>query len=184
MMNKSFVGLCGLGFMLSGVIGCSGMGGAMTAGRMGMNLKKKDSHLAIKLDGQAAAQNKLKKAATGYSEWKIKEQVSTAPTLRFEIEDPEKFGRITKVIVSIHQQFESDYSHQAEFTVAPASQDPMAQMKPGVDYNLGSPAGYQVMNLTGQTVSGVTLKPGMKYKLSLTVVADRSETAQVEFVTK
>lgn len=181
MLKRTFVGVCVMGMTLSGVIGCSGMGSAMTAGRMGLNLKKKDSHLKIYVDGNVAEQNKLKKAATGYSEWKIKNQVSTSPTLRFEIEEPEKFGRITMVIVGIHQQFESDYSHQAEFTIAPESNDPMAQMKPGVDYNLGSPAGYRVTNVSGQTVPGVTLKSGMKYKLSLTVKADHSETAQVEF---
>jgi len=183
MLKKSFVGVCGLGFVLSGVIGCSGMGTAMTAGRMGLNLKKKDSHLTVMLDGHTAAQNKLKKAASGYSEWKIKEQVSTSPTLRFEIEDPEKFGRITMVAVSIHQQFESDYSHQAEYTVVSNSNDPMSQMKPGIDYNLGNPAGFRVIDLTGQTVNGVTLKPGMKYKMTLTVKADHSESAQVEFET-
>jgi len=183
MLKKSFAGVCVLGFILSGVVGCSGMGTAMTAGRMGLNLKKKDSHLAITLDGRPAEQNKLKKATTGYSNWKIKEQVSTSPTLRFEIEEPEKFGRITMVAVSIHQQFESDYSHQAEYTVISNSNDPMSQMKPGVDYNLGSPGGFRVMDVSGNTVSGVTLKPGMKYKLTLTVKADHSESAQVEFVT-
>lgn len=183
-MKKSFVGLCGLGFLLSSLMGCSGMGSAMTAGRMGLNLKKKDSRLKISMDGQTAEQNKLKKAMSGYSDWKIKSQVSTSPTLRFEIEEPEKFGRITMVAVNIYQQFESDYSHQAEYTVVSDSNDPMSQMKPGVDYNLGSPAGYRVINVSGQTVPGVTLKPGMKYKLSLTVKADHSETAQVEFTTR
>lgn len=183
MLKKSFVGVCMVGFMLSGGVGCGGLGGAMTAGKMGMNLKRKDSHLTIHLDGHTAAQNKLKKAATGYSNWKVKEQVNTSPMLRFEIEEPEKFGRITMVAVSIHQQFESDYSHQAEYTVVSDSQDPMSQMKPGVDYNLGSPGGFRVMNVSGQTVPGVTLKPGMKYKLTLTVKADHSESAQVEFVT-
>jgi len=181
MLRKSLVML--VAFAMAGSMGCSGMGAAMTAGRMGMNLKKKDSHLKITLDGQPAEQNKLKKAATGYSNWKIKNQVGTAPTLRFEIEEPEKFGRITMVALSIYQQFEADYSHQAEFTVVPNDQSPESQMKPGVDYNLGSPAGMKVINLTGQTVGGVTLKPGMKYKMTLTVKADRSETGIIEFVT-
>ena len=151
MFNKMFVGVCVVGMTLSGLTGCSGMGGAMTAGKMGLNLKKKDSHLKIYVDGNLAAQNKLKKAATGNSEWKIKEQVSASPRLRFEIEEPEKFGRITMVMVSIHQQFESDYSHQAEFIIHPESNDPMSQMKPGIEYNLGSPSGYRVTNVSGQT---------------------------------
>lgn len=184
MSNKTFVGMSLAGFVLSGVVGCSGMGSAMTAGRMGMNLKKKDSHLKISMDGQTAEQNKLKKAMSGYSDWKIKSQVSTSPTIRFEIEDPEKFGRITMVAVSIYQQFEADYSSQAEYTVVSDSQDPMSQMKPGVDYNLGSPSGFRVTNVSGQTVPGVTLKPGMKYKMTLTVRADHSESAQVEFQTR
>ncbi len=166
--------------------GCSGTGAAITGGRMGMNLLRKDSHLKIKLDGQPAKQTTWKKAATGYSRFKIKEAVSTAPKLQFELENPDKFGRITMVSVSIYQKFEADYSHQAEFTViARDTNNPEAQMKPGVVYDLGNPGpGFKVLNLTSQEVSGVTLKPGMKYMLALTVRADHSETAQVYFKTK
>lgn len=165
--------------------GCSWSSAAMTGGRMGLNLAKNDTHLRIFVDGLAAEQNKLKKAATGYSKWKVKDPIGTAPKVRFTITEPEKLGRITMVVLSIHQQFEADYSHQAEFTVVSSSQDPMAQMKPDTEYDLGSlPPGFKVMNLTGQQVGRVDLKPGLKYQMSLTVRADKSETAQVEFKTR
>ena len=168
------------------VAGCSGTSAAITGGRMGLNLAKKDSHLKIWLDGQQAKQTAWKKAVTGYSRFKVKEPVSTAPKLKFEIEDPDKFGRITMVSVSIYQEFEADYSHQADFTiVARDTNNPQAQMKPGVVYDLGNPGpGFKVLNLTNQEVSGVSLEPGKKYKLLLTVRADHSETAQVFFKTK
>ena len=50
---------------------------------------KSDTHLRIWLDGQKAEQNLAKKAAMGYSEWKVGEPVSTTPKLKFEIKDPE-----------------------------------------------------------------------------------------------
>jgi len=165
--------------------GCSGTGAAMTGGRAVLNLMKKDSHLRIWLDGQKGKQSTLKKAATGYSRWTIKEPVSTSPKLRFEIQDPDKFGRITTVSVLIHQEFEADYSHLAEFKVFAASKDTQAQMKPGVEYDLGAPGeGFKVLNVTDDEVSGVELKPGLKHMLVLTVVADKSETAQIYFETK
>ncbi len=158
---------------------------AMDVVRVGKNLTEEDSHLLIKLDGQEAKQNKLKKGATGYSEFKVKEAVGTGPTLRFDIEKPEKFGRITMVAVSIFQKFEADYSNQAEFTIVSNVQDSQAQMKPNTDYSLAAPGpGFKVLDLNGKSVSGVTLKPGMKYMLTLTVKADKSETAQVYFETK
>jgi hypothetical protein len=168
------------------IAGCSGSGAATTGGRMGLNLMRKDSYLKIWLDGEVAKQTKWKKAATGYSRFKIKEPVSTSPKLRFEIEDPDKFGRITMVSVSIFQEFEADYSHQAEFTiVAKETNDPQAQMKPGVEYDLGRPGeGFKVLDLTGNEVEGVSLTPGLKYKLVLTVKADKSETAQIFLETK
>jgi hypothetical protein len=166
--------------------GCSAGGAASTGGRMGLNLLRKDSHLKVWLDGEQGKQSTLKKAATGYSRFKIKEPVSTSPKLKFEIEDPDKFGRITMVSLQIHQEFEADYSHQAEFTVfAQNTNDPQAQMKPGTEYDLGAPGpDFKVLNLTNAEVAGVTLTPGLKYMLVLTVKADKSETAQVYFETK
>jgi hypothetical protein len=77
----------------------------------------------------------------------VSEPVSTAPTLSFEITKPDKVGRITAVIVSIYQQFEADYSHQAEYTIVSRdANSPEAQMKPSTSYNLGSPgAEYKVI---------------------------------------
>lgn len=164
--------------------GCSWQSAAMSGGQMGWNLSKKDSHLKVWIDGHEGKQNALKKAVTGYSNWKIEERTTCTPKLRFQIEDPDKFGRITRVILSIHQEFEADYSHQAEYTIVATGSDPMTQMKPGTDYDLAAlPAGFEIRNLTGQTVGRVDLKPGLKYKLTLSVVADKSETAQVEFKT-
>ena len=166
--------------------GCSGSSAGMTGGRMGLNLMRKDSHLKIWLDGQQGKQSKLKKAATGYSRFTIKEPVSCAPKLKFEIEDPDKFGRITMVSVSIHQKFEADYSDQSEYTVvARDTNNPQAQMKPGIEYDLGAPGeAFKVFDLTSKEVSGVGLTPGLKYMLVLTVKADKSETAQIYFETK
>jgi hypothetical protein len=167
------------------VAGCSGTGAAWTGGRVAMNLMKKDSHLRIWLDGQKGEQSMLKKAATGYSRWKIKEPVSTSPKLQFEIRDPDRFGRITNVSIQIHQEFEADYSHLAEFKVFAATKDTQAQMKPGVEYDLGAPGeGFKVLNVTDDEVSGVELKPGLKHMLVLTVAADKSESAQIYFETK
>lgn len=181
----SAMGLC-LSGMLVLTTGCSATGAASTGGHMGLNLLRKDSHLKVWLDGEQGKQSKLKKAATGYSRFTIKEPVSTSPKLKFEIEDPDKFGRITMVSLQIHQEFEADYSHQAEFTVfAKDTNEPQAQMKPGTEYDLGAPGpDFQVLNLTNNTVAGVSLTPGLKYMLVLTVKADKSETAQVYFETK
>lgn len=172
------------GGLMAGLAGCSAGGAASTGFRFWQNSERVDSHLKITLDGKVATQDAVKKTVSGYSEFTIADPVSTSPTLRFEIIEPEKFGRITMVTASIYQQFEADYSHQAEFTVFSKNQDPQAQMKPNTDYNLGSPGGLSVIDLTGRDVSGVQLKPGMKYKLNLTVKADKSETAQIYFKTR
>jgi hypothetical protein len=168
------------------VTGCSGSGAASEGGGMTMNLLRKDSHLKIWLDGLEGKQDTLKKAATGYSRFNIKEPVAETPKLKFEIQDPDKFGRITMVVVSIYQKFEADYSHQAEFTiVAKDANNPQAQMKPGMEYDLGNPGpDFKVFDLTNKEVTGIKLLPGMKYQLQLSVKADKSETGQVFFETK
>lgn len=158
--------------------------GISTGARMGMNVIRKDSHILVSLDGHEARQNVLTKTVVGHSSFKVVEPVSTTPTLRFEIDPPDKLGRITMVVANIYQKFESDYSHQADFKVFSASQDPQGQMKPNTDYNLASPAGQTVHDLTNRPVAGVSLKPGMEYMLQLTIVADRSETISVYFKTK
>ncbi len=186
-MNKKMIAtmLCLSGAMMM-CLGCSGSGAASSGGRMGINLMKKDSHLKIFLDGEQAKQTKWKKAATGYSRFKIKEEVGTSPKLKFEIEDPDKFGRITMVQFQIHQKFEADYSDHAEFVcVASDINNPQAQMKPNTEYDLGKPGpGFKIMNFKSEDVEGVTLTPGLEYMLVLTVKADKSETAQIFFKTK
>ncbi|MBU0641523.1 MAG: hypothetical protein KKB50_21900 [Planctomycetes bacterium] len=185
-MVHRLTGMVALVACVGFLVGCSGSGAAMTGGRMGFNLMKKDSYLKIWLDGEQGKQNKVKKAATGYSRWTIKEPTSTGPKLQFEIESPDRFGRITMVSLQIHQKFEADYSDHAEFiVVAKDTNNPQAQMKPGVEYDLGAPGEeFKVFNYKSEEVSGVELKPGVKYMLVLTVKADKSETAQIFFETK
>jgi len=182
-MYQRLVQLNALALGVLTLLGCSGSGAASTGFMVGKNLARKDSHLKILLDGQAGKQSTLKKAATGHSRFEIKEPASTHPKLQFEIERPDQFGRITMVSLQIHQKFEADYSHQAEFTVlAKDTNNPQAQMKPGVEYDLGSPGPeFKVVNLRNEEVKGVELVPGMKYMLVLTVKADKSETAQIYF---
>ena len=173
---------------MSGILalgGC-GVGDAMTGIGIGKNVVSKNSHLKVQLDGQQAKQNTLKKAATGHSNWTIKNQVNESPKLKYELENPDKFGRITMVAVSIFQEFGADFSHQAEYTiVARDGNNPQAQMKPDTEYDLGNPgSGFKVLDLTGKEVPGVKLTPGKKYSLQLTVKADHSETAAIEFKTK
>ncbi|GMU22790.1 MAG: hypothetical protein AMXMBFR13_28740 [Phycisphaerae bacterium] len=184
MTSRVFVVIL-LTFSLGALAGCSATSAVMTGGRVAWNLSKTDTHLRIWLDDHKAEQNTLKKAAVGYSEWKVDERVACGPKLRFEITKPEKLGRITMVAVSVFQQFEADYSHQAEYTlVAKDANDPQAQMKPEMVYNLASPGeDFKVIDLRGNPVEGIKLDPGKKYKLVLTVKADKSETAQIEFKT-
>lgn len=183
-MKRWIAAMAVAGGLAAAISGCSVTGAASTGFRMFQNSERVDSHLKIMLDGKLATQDALKKTVSGHSQFTISEPVGTSPTLRFEIIEPEKFGRITMVTASIFQKFEADYSHQAEFTVYNKSNDPMSQMKPNTDYNLGSPSGQSVNDLYNKEVSGVQLKPGMKYMLTLTVKADKSESAQIYFTTR
>jgi hypothetical protein len=165
--------------------GCSATGAAMEGFRIGKNASEKSSNLKIFLDGNEAAQNKFKKAYFGHASFKVSAPVSTSPTLKYEIIDPTKFGRITSVNAQIHQEFEGDYSHKAEFTIYPASQDSNTLPKSGETISLGSlPGNLKCTNFENQPASGVTLKPGMKYMLVFTLAGDRSESVQVMFDTK
>lgn len=183
-MRRWIAAIAVAGGLAAAISGCSVTGAASTGFRMFQNSERVDSHLKIMLDGKLATQDALKKTVSGYSQFTIADPVGTSPTLRFEIIEPEKFGRITMVTASIYQKFEADYSHQAEFTIHNKSNDPMAQMKPNTDYNLASPAGQNVIDLYGKDTAGVQLKPGMKYMLTLSVKADKSESAQIYFTTK
>lgn len=164
-------------FVLSG---CSS-GDAL---RVGLNLSRDDSNIKVWLDGHEAKQNKVKKGWGGYAKFKISEQVSPSPVLRFELEKPEKFGRIMTVSLQIHQAFESDYSHQAEFVVFPAAgkEDRENQLRPKTDYNLGDLGPhYKVYDVYGKEIPGVKMEPGKKYLMVLTVNADKSESTQIFF---
>lgn len=173
------------GLMVAAGSGCSASGAAFTALRMGKNASKKDSYLRIYLDGVEAKQNKLKKAYFGHASFKAGGPVSTSPTFRFEFKDPSKFGRITGTNMQIHQEFEADYSHQAEYMISPRGSGGDSLMKPGVDYALGSIGSqFRVLDFEKNETGGVNLKPGMDYLLVFSVTGDRSETIQVKFDTK
>ncbi len=161
--------------------GCS----MMSAVGIGKNVMRKDSHLAVFIDGMPAKQNKLKKGAMGYAEFKVEGTCSTSPSFKYEFADDKNFGRITSTNINIHQAFENNYSNQAEFTIYPAGGSSDNLLEAGKTYNLGSvPAGMECMNFDRQKVSGVTLKPGMNYMLIFTVAGDRSDSIQVLFSTK
>lgn len=170
---------------LSAWTGCGVMSAASMGMTVGKNMSSNKLGVRVFLDGHEAKRDELKQAVTGYSRWKVKELVDTSPELKFEFKEPDALGRITTVIVSIHQKFEANYSDHAEFTVVSRSQDPMAQMKPDTVYDLAAlPGDYKVIDYKGSEVGKVELKPGMEYMLNLTVKADASETAQIYFKTK
>jgi len=184
MRRFPLVSCAGLVAALVTLAGCSVSGAVWTGVNVFQNTQENQLALRLWLDGAEAARNELKQAATGYSRYTVDAGVSTSPELKFEYKEPDALGRITKVMVSIHQKFEADYSHQAEFTIFSTSNDPQAQLKPGVAYDLGNlPSGFEVTNYKGDKVNGVTLAPGKEYMLSLTVRADKSQTAQIYFKT-
>jgi len=166
--------------------GCSVTGAAFEAVRLGKNTSSKDSYLRIWVDGNEAKQNKLKKAYFGHASFKVKETVSTRPVFRFDFIEPARFGRITGTSMQIHQEFEADYSHQAEFVITPTNpNDSETLMRPNVDYNLGAvPSNLQVLDFHRNNVPGIELKPGLDYLLVFTVAGDRSETIQVLISTR
>ena len=175
------VGLVGLG-LLVGISGC--VGAAMGGARMVGNMMKDKNYLRVSLDGKEGKQKAFKKALAGHSEWKIKDSVSTAPTLRYRMLKPERFGRITFTTISIYQEFRGKYSSQPEFTISSQDSRPEHLIQADENYDLGNlPAWLKVTDVRGDPVDGVTLIPGMKYQLQLTVKADRSETANVYFET-
>jgi hypothetical protein len=158
--------------------GCSASQGFSFA----RNAARKDSYLKVKLDGQAAKQNLAKKTVAGYSEFKIPEPVSTTPTLVFEIEDTERFGRVTSVIINIFKEHANGYSNQAEYIIASKETGRDNQLQAGTEYDLGNlPGQFRVLDFDQKDVEGVSLQPGTKYMMNLVVAADKSETAQIYF---
>lgn len=164
--------------------GCSGSGAAMSVGK---NLMRKGSDLKIWLDGQEAKQNTLKKAAKGYARYEVKEPVSVSPKLKYELENPDKHGFIKHVLLQVHQKFEADFSDIADFIVCSKDmQDHTANLKPDTEYDLAN-LGPEFKIIDGRTdkdVDKIVFKPGVKYMLSFTVVADKSESTQIFFETK
>jgi len=165
-------------------VGCSGPSMIFTGGKMMMNVAKGGSNIRVSLDGEEARQSRLKKAVKGHSSWKIGTRVSQTPTLRFRFIKPEKLGRITSTIINIFQEYKGGYSNQAEFIIAPRDNKPESQLKPNTNYNLGKlPDHLKVMDVRGNELKTLRLKPNTKYKMILAIRADKSEMAIVEFRT-
>ena len=183
MLKQMLAGLL-LGTLVLGSVGCSGTGAALEAFRIGKNLSE-SSNLAVFLDGKEAKQNKFKQGYFGYADHQIKETISTSPSFKFTYKDPTKFGRITGTNLQIHQAFEADYSHQAEFVVFPQGNNKDNLMRDNQSYNLGSlPGSLGCLDFDRNNVSGIQLKPGMDYMMVFSVGGDRSETVRVLFTTK
>lgn len=182
---KSIVISLGAVIALAAMTGCSGSSAGFTALQMGKNLSEKDSYLITYIDGQLAKQNKIEKAAKGYAQFKVKEPVSTSPTFKFEFDEDAEFGRVRTTIINVYKEYKSDYSGSAEFTIAPASNDPSTLFKPNTVYNLGAPgSNFRVFDFYNKEVSGITLQPGTEYMFLFTVGGDKSETIQIFFDTK
>ena len=188
MSRKSFVCIVAGFVLLTGgslvvLIGCSPTM-ALSAGKMGYKVMKKEGNIRVFVDGQRASQSKLKKAL-GKAKWHIGEPVNASPTVRFIVREPEEMGRIAFTTISIYPKANGKYSHQAAFTLTPKSTDAACQLKPNTDYNLGTPPSMlRVLDRGRKEVPGVTLKSGLEYMLQLSVTADRSETMRVYFTTK
>lgn len=180
-MNRSAGGSLVLLVSAALLGGCSAV---TTGARMGMNAARQDSHLAVWLDGQRAEQSFLKKTVVGRASFRIVDDVSTTPTLRFKIEPADKLGKISMVTASIYPKIKGEYASRAAYRIFTTSRTPESQMQPGEDYNLGGPAGQMVQDANDQPVSGVSLDPDTDYMLQLTVVGDRSETIDILFRTR
>lgn len=187
-MRQSGKLLCAGGLIMTmGMLTGCGVSSVISAGKMGLNIVKEGSKLTVLLDGEEGKQNKLKKAWKGPkgARFVVKEPVGTSPVFRYSMKDPEKFGRIATVILAIHQEFEGDFSHLAEFIVHGKDNTAESQLKPDTDYNLASlHENFKILNHRGDPVDQVKLIPGLQYRIVLTVSADRSETILVEFETK
>lgn len=171
----SVLALSGLAIVVSG---CHAPSGGVV---MGESRTRTRSHLRIWLDGNAAKQMKARKAVKGYSRFTVSRRIATAPSFKFEINDPDRFGRITMVTIQIHQERGGEYSHLAEYKIfARDGKNRAAQLKPNIEYDLGAIGRrFKILDVHDNEVSGIRLKPGWTYMFVLTVVADTSETAQV-----
>lgn len=179
------IGITVLLSLAAGLVGCSATGAAMGGGRLVLNLSKKDSNLGVYLDGQKAKQSTLKKGLTGYAPFKVDGRVSTSPKFRYEIDDPKKLGYIQSTHMQIHQEFEADFSDLPDFVVYSTTGGSDAQLKPGVQYDLGNlGSSFTVRDKKNNVVNKIEFQPGREYLLVFTLRADRSESLQVYFQTK
>lgn len=188
-MRQFMILACGMFVVATLAIssGCSGTSAAITGGKMLWNVSRDATNLNLYLDGQQGKQNKLKKAWKGPegTRFVIKEPVSVSPAFKYEIKDPAKFGRINTVQFQIHQEFEGDFSHLAEFVVASKDNKEESQLQPDTEYKLGElHEKFLILDHRGNKVDKVALDHGKQYRIVLTVVADKSETLLVEFETK
>lgn len=172
--------------MVAGLSGCSATSAGSTGFSIGKNLFRKDTNLRIYLDGKQAKQNKLRKGLSGYAPFEIKEDVTGSPTFRYEIIDPKKFGYIKHVSMQVHRKFEADFSDIPDYIIHKRDmQDSEANMKPGVDYDLGNLGPeFRILDRHDDVVQQVQFRPGSEYLLVFTITADKSESCQVYFKTK
>lgn len=172
-----------LGALAAGLVAAWGCGMASTGINVIKNTQSNKLDIQVWLDGNEAKRDEFKQAATGYSQWKIKEKIGTAPRFKYALKDPSQTGRIRSVHLSFFQEYKGKFSDSAEFTIHAADvNNPQAQMQPGTDYDLANLGGqFKVLDFHGKHVPGVSLKPGLKYSLVFTVAADDSETAQIIF---
>lgn len=167
------------------VSGCSATSAGSTGFSIGKNLMRKDTNLRLFLDGHQAKQSTLKKGLTGYSPFKISEEVSTSPVFRYEIIDPKKFGYIQAVHLQVHQKFEADFSDLPDYIVTAAKQGDEAQLKPNTNYDLGALGpDFKILDKKKNPVDKIQFRPGVEYLLVFTVSADKSESTQIYFKTK
>ena len=174
--------------LLAGILliaGCSGSGAGRTGFGIGKNLFRKDTNLRVFLDGEQAKQSKLKKGLARYAAFKIKERAGTSPIFQYEIIKPKKFGFIKHVTMQVHQKFEADFSDIPDYVIHPRDMnDRDANMKPGVEYDLGSLGNqFRILDKQDDEVDKVEFVPGMEYLLVFTISADKSETIQIYFKT-
>lgn len=167
------------------IAGCSAEGGGSQGFSVAKNLFRKDTNLRIYLDGEQAKQSTLKKGLSGYAPFVIKKEATTSPVFKYEIMEAKKFGFIKSVSMQVHQKFEADFSDIADYVIFARKQDSEAQMKPGVDYDLGNLGpDFKILDKKDKEVEKVQFVPGVEYLLVFTISADKSETVQIYFKTK
>jgi hypothetical protein len=169
--------LCGLSL----IAGCSYFSGHVNVGSdrgKSSASQERQSYVRVWLDDNQATPGRVR--------CEIAQPISLGPKLRYEITEPEKLGRVTNVTINIFHEFNGGWSNNVDFIViASDTNNPDAQMKPGVDYHLGSPGGdIRIMDGNGNTLDRVALESGTKYLMNFVVRADRSETVGVEFTAR